>query len=110
VPTGWPPDFPVPFPPIQFSRDYWEELNRRQILDLLPGMRILNPTQAERSLLAGVRCDEGHTVTGKALERTEDGARWLVAICDVDHDPIGQRSRPLFVPFPPYYLPEFSRG
>lgn len=110
MPTGWPPNFTVPFPPLQFSRDYWETLNRKQILDLIPGIRIVNTTQQERNLLAGVRCDEGHTVTGKALERTEDGARWLVALCDVDHDPIGQSSRTLFVPFDPWYYVDFVRG
>jgi len=109
MPTNWPPAGAAVSP---FQASGWDALLR--LMDRLTQQGWTNraPTNQERnSIFVPVRCDEGHTVSGRVIVAPAalGGQVYYVALCDVNHDPNVGKSRAVLTCWPPFYYNGWDR-
>jgi hypothetical protein len=99
--TNWPPTSPYPsWPPPEIGATVQQYSGLRALLNELIAMGFTraNPTSAENSaFFQGVRCDEGHLVTGQMVVSPDALRRYPFAICN------NGGHRQLLVLWPPDY-------
>lgn len=101
MPLNWPPVGNV-VPP--FSASDWDALLSLAEELIEAGWTHRAPTGGENaSIFNDARCDLGHIVTGRVLV-SPGGQAYYFAACNTNHhEQVGQKSRAILLPWPPFY-------